>query len=94
MKIVVIALGAVLLILAAVVFSTLVLRVVKGGGPTAQPAATGDAPPSLPPGARILSTSLGDGRIAIIYEVQGRQAILVLDAATMAPIGRIEAPGP
>jgi hypothetical protein len=86
MKIVVSALGGVLLLLVAVVLSTLVLRIVKGG----PPAAAGILPPVLPAGAKILSTSLGEGRLAVVYEAQGRQGILMFDAATLAPLGRIE----
>jgi hypothetical protein len=93
MKIVVIALGAVLLLLATVVFSTLVLRIVKGGPPAQGPAA-GQPVPALPAGARILATSLGDGRLAVVYEAQGRQGVLLYDAATLAPVGRIEAAPP
>jgi hypothetical protein len=90
MKIVVSALGGVLLLLVAVVLSTLVLRIVKGGPPAKPPAAAGILPPVLPAGAKILSTSLGEGRLAVVYEAQGRQGILMFDAATLAPLGRIE----
>lgn len=96
MKLVVIALGVILLVLAGVVFSTLVLRVVKGGGASGPPASKAAAAivPGLPAGARVLSTSLGDGRLAVVYEAAGRQGVLLFDSATLAPVGRIEASGP
>jgi hypothetical protein len=94
LKIVVIVLGVILAVLALVVLSTLAVRVVKGGPPPA-PALPAGSPPTLvalPPGARVLGSSIGDGRILVNYELEGRGRVLVLDAATLQPLAEIGPP--
>jgi hypothetical protein len=103
LKILVIVLGAVMIGLALVVFSTLIWRAVKGSGGSAT-AARGEgarlAAPSvnigngsvqvpLPRGARIVSTSLGDGRLAVTIEDGEAATTILFDAATLAETGRI-----
>lgn len=97
LRIVVTLLGAILVVLAIVVFSTLILRAVKGGarpGADAPAAAAGSATPfaataRLPEGARVLSTALGDGRLAVTVEAGGTLTTILFDAATGAETGRI-----
>jgi hypothetical protein len=106
LKIVVIVLGAILIGLALVVFSTLIWRAVKGSGGSTSPAtaARGEgarlAAPSvsigngsvqvpLPRGARIVSTSLGDGRLAVTIEDGETATTILFDAATLVETGRI-----
>jgi hypothetical protein len=105
LKIVVIALGVILVAMALVVFSTLIIRIVKGGGGSTPPAATApaspagspagagaippasvavvDAPPSgAGPAARVVSTALGEGKLAVTFEIGGRLVVVVHDVAT------------
>lgn len=101
LRIVVTLLGAILVVLAIVVFSTLILRAVKGGGKpgTERPAAAADAPSSqmppfaasgrLPEGARVVSTALGEGRLAVTVEAGGTLTTILFDLATGAETGRI-----
>lgn len=107
LRIVVTVLGAVLVVLAIVVFSTLILRAVKGGGDKTVPSAAkpaASAPPAagaassiqpaLPAGARVVSTALGDGRLAVTVEADGEIVTILFDAATLAETGRIRLPKP
>jgi len=102
LRVVVKVLGAVLVGLAIVVFSTLILRAVKGGGdkgaaPAApQTAVIGANPASapqvqavLPAGARVASTALGEGRLAVTFESDGEITTILFDAATLAEVGRV-----
>jgi hypothetical protein len=98
LRIVVMVLGGILVALAVIVFSTLILRAVKGGSPkpeAARPAAppSGAAPAvpaaALPAGARVLSTALGDGRLAVTVEAAGEVTVILFDAATLAETGRV-----
>ena len=102
LKIVVIALGVILVAMAIVVFSTLIIRIVKGGGaanpsPSAAQAVTAPAPAMLgavPPGvaipadARVVSSALGEGRFALTLEQDGRFTVILFDAATLKEVGR------
>jgi hypothetical protein len=101
LRIVVTVLGAVLVVLAVVVFSTLILRAVKGGKKTTEatpvasttPAAPDGAPfaatVSLPEGARVVSTALGEGRLAVTVEAGGSVTTILIDIATGREIGRV-----
>ncbi|PSC06942.1 hypothetical protein SLNSH_00725 [Alsobacter soli] len=101
MKMLVITLGVILVALAVVVFSTLAIRAVKGGGQatpsgtTAAQSETGVRRPvqlSLPSGSRIISTTLGDGRLAVTTEGPEGAVIVLFDARTLAETGRIQVP--
>lgn len=49
---------------------------------------------SITPGAKVLSTAAGDGRLLVIVEDGGRTVIHVLDASTLRETGRLDvAPG-
>jgi hypothetical protein len=63
-------------------------RVWRGEG--SAPAATvGDVSITLPQGARIGETIIGDGRIVVRVEQGGRTVLHIFDSATLAPRGRI-----
>lgn len=108
LKIVVIVLGVILVAMALVVFSTLIIRAVKGRGADVPPTATVAAPSAapavapatvppgaalppgtpMPAGARVVSSALGDGRLALTLEQDGRLTIILFDAATLRELGR------
>jgi hypothetical protein len=104
LKIVVIVLGVILGAMALVVFSTLIVRAVKGRGSDPAPAAApapapappatpaprlpAQAAPAVPPGARVVSSALGDGRFALTLEQDGQLTVILLDAATLRELGR------
>jgi len=46
----------------------------------------------LPAGAKVLSTSIGEGRIAVTVELNGRSEVLLFDLATLKPAGSLKAP--
>jgi len=56
--------------------------------------AISDAALPLPAGAKVLSASVSDGRIAVTVDVGGSAEILSFDQKTLKPLGRIRlAPG-
>jgi Na+-transporting methylmalonyl-CoA/oxaloacetate decarboxylase gamma subunit len=105
LKIVVVGLGVVLVALALVVFSTLIVRAVKGSGAkqadpstvsAPQAVASGQSPvvSSIPPGARVIATAIGEGRLAVTVEADRRFITILFDVASGAETGRIVlAPG-
>jgi hypothetical protein len=98
LRIVVWVLGAILVVLAIVVFSTLILRAVKGKD-AAVPAASAPRVPAvdipatvsaaLPPGGRVVSTALGEGRLAVTVEAPDGTTVILFDLATRAETGRV-----
>jgi Na+-transporting methylmalonyl-CoA/oxaloacetate decarboxylase gamma subunit len=106
LKIVVIGLGVVLVALALVVFSTLIVRAVKGSGEKQAAASAvsanrtavpGQSPvvSSIPPGSRVIATAIGEGRLAVTVEADRRFITILFDVATGSETGRIVlAPGP
>jgi hypothetical protein len=100
LKMVVITLGVILVALLVVVLSTLAIRAFRGprtdAAVTPLPVLPGEARPgrppvqaTLPPGYRLVSTSLGDGRLAVTAEGPDGALIVLFDARTMAEVGRI-----
>jgi len=80
----VIALGA--------VFGVIGYRVFRSGESAAPP---GAAAASLPAGAKVLSTAVGDGRVVLTVEIDGAVELLSFDLKTLAPLGRVRlAPKP
>ena len=61
-------------------------RVFHLGG-SAAPAA--DVAAALPAGAKVLSTSMGEGRLAITIDLNGKSEVLLFDLATLKPVGTI-----
>ena len=81
----VIAVGAVLAVIGYRVFHW------QGSAPAAGAAAgTGPGQVSeLPPGAKVLSSAVGDGRIVLTLEVDGAIELRMFDLATLRPIARM-----
>ena len=48
-----------------------------------------DVAATLPAGAKVLSTAVGDGRIVLTVEIAGTIEIRVFDAQTLKPTGRL-----
>lgn len=70
------------------VMSVIAYRVVKAG--PSKGAAAAPKSLSLPAGARVLSVEADDGRVVVTVEQDGRTAVHVFDAATLAETGRLE----
>jgi hypothetical protein len=43
----------------------------------------------LPPGAKVLSTTVGDGHVVLTLEVEGAVELRTFDLATLKPLGRV-----
>ena len=52
-------------------------------------AATPDVTAALPAGARVISSSVGDGKLAVTIEVSGAAEVRLFDAKTLKPLGRV-----
>jgi len=76
-----VAVGAVLLVIG--------YRVFRAGG-SAPPVP--DMAAALPAGARVISTAIGEGRIAVTLETNGKTEIRLFDLATLKPAGTLKAP--
>jgi hypothetical protein len=70
----------------AVVLGVIGYRVFRSEG-RAQPAA--DVSASLPAGAKVLSSAVGDGRIVLTVEINGAIELLSFDLNTLKPLGRL-----
>lgn len=57
-----------------------------GEGMPPQPAAVAA---SLPAGARVLSTAVGDNRIVLTVEIDGAVELRTFDLETLKPLGRV-----
>jgi hypothetical protein len=51
--------------------------------------APADVTASLPKGARVLATAVGEGRIVLTIDVGGQSEIRTFDARTLQPTGRL-----
>jgi len=71
----------------AAVLGVIGYRVFRNEGSRA-PAA--DVKANLPAGARVLSTTVADGRIVVTIEAAGRTELRVFDLQSLEPRGRIE----
>lgn len=76
-----VAVGAVLLVIG--------YRVFRAGG-RAPPVP--DMSAALPAGARVISTAIGEGRIAVTLESNGKTEVRLFDLATLKPAGTLKAP--
>ncbi len=107
LKIVVIVLGVILVAMALVVFSTLIIRIVKGGGGSAPATVSAPAVPAVsqpvtappagpsPTAGRVVSTALGDGKLAVTMETGGRLVVIIHDVASGRELTRFPiAPAP
>ncbi|MEI9803317.1 MAG: hypothetical protein WDN48_01215 [Pseudolabrys sp.] len=74
----------------AVVLGVIGYRVFKSGG-----SAVSDAVAQLPPGAKVISTAVGDGRIVLTIDVGGSLELRLYDLNTLKAVGRMRfAPQP
>lgn len=48
-----------------------------------------DVSATLPAGAKVISTAVGDGRIVLTVEIAGAVELRVFDAQTLKPAGRL-----
>ncbi|MGH6663536.1 MAG: hypothetical protein ACREB2_01350 [Pseudolabrys sp.] len=78
----------------AAVFGVIGYRVFHLGGSAPGLASFADVPAALPAGAKVLSTAIGDGRIAVTVEVAGGVEVLTFDAGTLKPLGRLRLKAP
>ena len=69
----------------AVVIGVIGYRVYGGGGS----AAPAEVTALLPKGAKIVSTAVTDGRIAVTIDVAGSIEVRVFDLKTLKPTGRL-----
>jgi hypothetical protein len=77
----------------AAVLGIIGYRVSQSGG--SPPSANTDATAFVPPGARVISTAIGEGRLAVTVEAGGVQEVRLFDLRTLQPAGRIRlAPKP
>jgi len=76
-----VAIGAVLMVIG--------YRVFHAGGSAAS---LSDIMVTLPAGAKVTSTTIGEGRLALTIEVNGRTEVRLFDLATLKPVGTIKAP--
>jgi hypothetical protein len=76
------------LIALAIVLGVIGYRVSRQEG-SAPPAAP-DVSAAVPAGAKVVSTAIGDGRLAITIETAGGTEVRVFNVRTMQPLGRIQ----
>jgi hypothetical protein len=69
----------------AVVLAVIGYRVFKSEGS----APSADITIMLPKDARVLSTSVADGRIAVTIAIGGTQEVRLFDLKTLKPLGRV-----
>ncbi|HET7850048.1 MAG TPA: hypothetical protein VFL51_13395 [Pseudolabrys sp.] len=53
------------------------------------PSAVVDAAAFVPPDAKVVSTAIGDGRLAVTVAAGGGQEVRLFDLRTLQPVGRI-----
>ena len=69
----------------AVVLGVIGYRVFRNGG-RAQPISI--VAPTLPAGAKVLSSAIGEGRLVLTVEINGAVELLSFDLNTLRPVGR------
>jgi hypothetical protein len=77
-----IAVGAVIAVIGYRVFHW------QGSAPAGAGTVPGQAA-DLPPGAKVLSTTAGDGRFVLTLEVDGAIEVRSFDLSTLKPLGRV-----
>ena len=86
-----VAVGAVLAVIGYRVFHW------QGSAPAGNGLAAGGGPvqvSNLPPGAKVLSTTVGEGHVVLTLEIDGVVELHSFDLATLKPLGRVRlAPG-
>jgi hypothetical protein len=76
-----VAVGAVLMVIGYRVFHA------GGSVPTAS-----DISAALPAGSKVISAAIGEGRIAVTLELNGKTEIRLFDLTTLKPAGTLKAP--
>jgi len=79
--------GVTTLIAIAAVIGVIGYRVFRAGGSGAAPTAEGIV--MLPKGARLISSTVADDRIAVTLDIAGATEIRIYDVKTLKEIGRI-----
>lgn len=69
------------------VLGGIVYRITMAGSKVL-PAAPMEA--KVPAGAKLLSTTVGEGRIVLTYDVNGATTLIFIDAASLRPLGRLD----
>src|SRR5262249_39255329 len=69
----------------AVVIGVIGYRVFRGEGRVQQ---ISTISPTLPAGAKVLSSAIGEGRLVLTVEVNGAIELLSFDLDTLRPVGR------
>ena len=77
----------------AAVLCVIGYRVFHLGG-SAPPSAFADVTAALPPGAKVLATSIGSDHIVVTIEVAGGFEVLTFDPDTLKPLGRLRLKAP
>jgi len=62
------------------------LFTLQGSAPAPAPAAA--TPPSLPAGAKVVSSAIGEGKLVLTLEAGGALELLSFDLATLKPLAR------
>jgi hypothetical protein len=70
----------------AAVIAVIGYRVFRGEERAHSPPAV---PVTLPAGTKILSSAIGDGRVALTVEINGAVELLSFDLNTLKPLGRV-----
>jgi hypothetical protein len=73
----------------AVVFGVIGYKVYKSGDREEPPQALPDVTESLPAGAKVLSTAIGNDHIVVTIETAGGIELRTFDPDTLEPLGRL-----
>jgi len=83
--------GATMVIGIGTILAVIGYRVFHSEGSAPMP----DVKVALPAGAKVISTAIGEGRLAVTIEVGGAVEVRSFDLTTLQPAGRLRlAPGP
>jgi len=78
----------------AAVLGVIGYRVFHLGGSAPSQGGFTDVTATLPPGAKLLSTSIGSDHIVVTVEVAGGFEVLTFDPDTLKPLGRLRLKAP
>ncbi|HEY0223312.1 MAG TPA: hypothetical protein VGC38_02225 [Pseudolabrys sp.] len=73
----------------AVVLGVIGYRVFHLEGRAPQSAQSADVPAALPAGAKVISSAVGDGRIVLTVEIEGRLELRTFDLNTLKALGQL-----
>ena len=76
----------------AVVFGVIGYKVFKSGDGAPPAQAFADVTDNLPPGAKVLSTAIGNDHIVVTVEAGGVVELRTFDPDTLKPLGRLRLP--